>query len=69
METYRASIYELELPPKMEMMMIIKKEEIEYLVQALEAVKTENVSEKLFISPVENIIRIRTTEKGETAID
>jgi nitrogen regulatory protein PII/signal recognition particle receptor subunit beta len=68
-ETYRCSSYELELPPKIEMMMIIKKEEIEYVIKALEAVKTEDISEKLFISPVEDIIRIRTTERGENAID
>lgn len=69
METYRCSSYELELPPKIEMMMIIRTEEIEYVIQALEAVKTEDVSEKLFISPVEDVIRIRTTERGENAVD
>jgi len=69
METYRCSTYELELPPKVEMMMIIKRDEIEYAIQALEAVKTDDVSEKLFISPVEDVIRIRTTERGENAVD
>jgi len=68
-ETYRCSTYELELPPKVEMMMVIKREEIEYAIQALEAVKTEDISEKLFISPVEDVIRISTTERGETAVD
>lgn len=68
-ETYRGSSYELQLPPKIEMMMITKKEKIEYVIKALESVKTEDISEKLFISPVEDIIRIRTTEKGENAID
>jgi nitrogen regulatory protein PII/signal recognition particle receptor subunit beta len=68
-ETYRCSTYELELPPKVEMMMIIKREEIKYAIQALEAVKTEDISEKLFISPVEDVIRIRTTERGENAVD
>ncbi len=68
-ETYRGSSYELQLPPKIEIMMITKKEEIEYVIKALESVKTEDISEKLFISPVEDIIRIRTTEKGENAID
>jgi len=68
-ETYRGSSYELQLPPKIEMMMITKKEEIEYVIKAIESVKTEDISEKLFISPVEDIIRIRTTEKGENAID
>jgi nitrogen regulatory protein PII/signal recognition particle receptor subunit beta len=68
-ETYRCSSYELELPPKIEMMMIIKKEEIEYVIKALEAVKTEDISEKLFISHVEDVIRIRTTERGENAVD
>jgi len=69
METYRCSSYELELPPKIEMMMVIKREEIEYVIQALEAVKTEDISEKLFISPVEEVIRISTSERGETAVD
>jgi nitrogen regulatory protein PII/signal recognition particle receptor subunit beta len=68
-ETYRCSSYELELPPKIEMMMVIKREEIKYVIQALEAVKTEDISEKLFISPVEEVIRISTSESGETAVD
>lgn len=68
-ETYRGSSYELQLPPKIEMTMITKKEEIEYVIKAIESVKTEDISEKLFISPVDDIIRIRTTEKGENAID
>ncbi|CDG64452.1 MAG: hypothetical protein PWQ15_1354 [Methanobacterium sp.] len=68
-ETYRGNSYDLQLPPKIELMMIIKKEEIEYVIEAIKAVKTEDISEKLFISPVEDIIRIRTTEKGEHAID
>jgi Nitrogen regulatory protein PII len=51
------------------MMMIIKRDEIEYAIQALESVKTDDVSEKLFISPVEDVIRIRTTERGENAVD
>ena len=69
METYRCSSYALELPPKIEMMMVIKKEEIEYVIQALEAIKTEDISEKLFISPVEDVIRISTSERGENAVD
>jgi nitrogen regulatory protein PII/signal recognition particle receptor subunit beta len=69
METYRASSYELELPPKIEVMMIIKKEEIQYVINALESVKTEDISEKVFISPVEDVLRISTNEKGENAID
>ncbi len=68
-ETYRCSSYEMKLPSKTEMMMIIKKEEIQYLVKAIEAVKTEDISEKIFFSPVEDVIRIRTTERGENAVD
>ena len=51
------------------LMMIIKKEDLEYVVKAIEAVKTEDISEKIFVSPVEEVIRIRTTERGENAID
>lgn len=68
-ETYRCSSYEMRLPVKIELMMIVKKEDIEYVIKALEAVKTEDISEKIFISPVEEVIRIRTTERGENAID
>jgi nitrogen regulatory protein PII/signal recognition particle receptor subunit beta len=68
-ETYRCSIYEVKLPPKIEMIMIIKKEEIDYVIQAIQAIKTEDISKKIFLSPVEDVIRIRTTERGEKAID
>lgn len=68
-ETYRCSSYDMELPPKIELNMVIRKEEIEYVVRAIESVKTEDISEKIFLSPVEDVIRIRTTERGESAVD
>jgi Predicted GTPase len=68
-ETYRASSYAINIPKKIQLSMIIKREDVKYVIQAVEPIKTEDIVDEIFISPVENVVRIRTEEKGEEAIE
>lgn len=68
-ESYRGSNYNINIPPRMEINLIIKREDIKYVVQALKAIKTEDIMDDIFIVPVEDVVRIRTEERGEEAIE
>ncbi len=68
-ETYRASRYNIYIPQKVQVNMIIKREDVKYVIQAIESIKTEDIIDDIFISPIENVVRIRTEEKGEEAIE
>ncbi|AEG18811.1 P-II family nitrogen regulator [Methanobacterium paludis] len=69
METYRASQYSVTLKPKVELSMIIAKKDAEYVIKAIESIKTDDIEDDMFIYPIERILRIRTSEEGEEAID
>ena len=68
-ETYRASRYDISVPQRIQLTMIIKQEDVKYVLQAIKPIKTEDIADEVFISPVENVIRIRTEEHGEEAIE
>lgn len=68
-ETYRASRYNIYIPQKVQVNMIIKCEDVKYVIRAIESIKTEDIIDDIFISPIENVVRIRTEEKGEEAIE
>ena len=68
--TYRGSTVTLDLLPKIRLEVIVRDAEVDQVVEALcEAACTGEVGDgKIFISPVEEVIRIRTRERGEKAI-
>ena len=68
-ESYRGSNYNVTIPKKAEINMVIKREDVKYVIQTIKSVKTEDIVDNIFISPVENVVRIRTEEKGEEAIE
>ncbi|MDF2953948.1 MAG: Nitrogen regulatory protein PII [Thermodesulfobacterium sp.] len=69
-EVYRGKEYEVRFLPKIKIELIVKDEEVEKVVNAIiEAARTGQVGDgKIFVSSVEEVIRIRTGEKGEEAI-
>lgn len=69
-EIYRGTEYNINLLPKLKMELIVKDEVVEFLVQkVIRTVKTGEVGDgKIFVYPVEDAIRIRTGESGESAI-
>lgn len=68
-ESYRGKDYSLNIPKREEINLIIKNEDIEYVISALKTVKNEDIYDNIYISPVENVIRIRTKERGEEAVE
>ncbi|HSR17342.1 MAG TPA: P-II family nitrogen regulator [Ignavibacteriaceae bacterium] len=69
-ESYRGSEYRIDFVPKIRIEIVIEKEKIESVIDAiLRTAKTGQVGDgKIFISDVEEVIRIRTEEAGREAL-
>ena len=69
-ELYRGAEYEVSFVPKVQIEIVIPDNLVEKVVQAIEeTAKTGKIGDgKIFISHVEEIIRIRTGERGEGAV-
>jgi nitrogen regulatory protein P-II 1 len=69
-ETYRGSEYRIEFVPKMKIEIVVEKGKVDKVVDAiLRSAKTGQVGDgKIFISDVEEVIRIRTEESGKEAL-
>jgi nitrogen regulatory protein P-II 1 len=69
-ESYRGQDYNVDLLPKTEIEIVTKDKEVENIVKSIvETGKTGNIGDgKIFISDVEDVIRIRTGERGDKAI-
>ncbi|MFN3531829.1 MAG: P-II family nitrogen regulator [Candidatus Brocadia sp.] len=69
-EQWRGRTFKADLIKKIQMEMVVMDKDVENIVQCIvKEAKTGNIGDgKIFISPVENVIRIRTGEKGEKAI-
>ncbi|MDR2874255.1 MAG: P-II family nitrogen regulator [Methanobrevibacter sp.] len=69
-ESYRGSNYCIDLLPKTKIELIIKKESLEKVLTAIqETGRTGEIGDgKIFLSKVEEVIRIRTGERGYSAI-
>ena len=69
-ESYRGSDYRIDLLPKTRLEIIVKDEDAEEVIQTI--VKTAQTGDigdgKIFVSPVEEVIRIRTGERGDGAV-
>ncbi|MFN3471876.1 MAG: nitrogen regulator P-II GlnB [Aquificaceae bacterium] len=69
-EIYRGTEYVIDFLPKVKIEVVVKDEDVEKVVQTImKAAQTGRVGDgKIFIIPVEDVIRIRTGERGEQAI-
>jgi len=67
---YRGTVVELNLLPKIKIEIIAEDENAADIVKLIsETAKTGEIGDgKIFISSVEDVVRIRTGESGETAI-
>ncbi|MBI5681533.1 MAG: hypothetical protein HZC47_11620 [Methanobacterium sp.] len=68
-ESYRGSNYSINIPQKVEINMVIKREDAQYVFEAIKSIKTEDIHDEIFISPIKSAIRIRTGERGGEAIE
>ena len=69
-ETYRGSEYQIEFIPKIKIEIVVDDALLEKVVDAiLRTAKTGQVGDgKIFVIPVEEVVRIRTEESGEAAL-
>ena len=69
-EFYRGREYTIDLLPKLKLELVVRDEMREKAIQAiLGAARTGHIGDgKIFVSRIEEAIRIRNDERGETAI-
>jgi nitrogen regulatory protein PII len=69
-EIYRGSEYTVDFLPKIKIEVVLADAQVEPAIRAIVgAAKTGKIGDgKVFISPIENAIRIRTDETGDQAV-
>jgi nitrogen regulatory protein P-II 1 len=69
-EIYRGSEYTVDFLPKIKIELVIPDERLDDAITAIvKAAKTGKIGDgKVFVSPVQEAIRIRTEEKGAAAV-
>src|SRR5437870_5497486 len=69
-ETYRGSEYKIDFIPKIKIEVVVPDEMVDHVIDAVS--KTARTGKfgagKIFVVPVEEVIRIRTSERNEQAI-
>ena len=68
---HRGTEYKISFLPKVKVEIVVKDSDVKMIVESIiEVCRSGNVGDgKIFISPVENVVRIRTGESGEIAVD
>ena len=69
-ELYRGAEYVVDFLPKVKLEIIVKEEQVSQVVETiLKAAKTGRIGDgKIFVLPVDEVVRIRTGERGPDAI-
>jgi nitrogen regulatory protein P-II 1 len=69
-ELYRGAEYVVDFLPKVKLEIIVREEQVVEVVETIEkAAKTGRIGDgKIFVLPIDEIIRIRTGERGADAI-
>jgi nitrogen regulatory protein P-II 1 len=69
-ELYRGAEYVVDFLPKIKIEIIVKEDDVDKAIDAIiRSARTGKIGDgKIFVSPVERVIRIRTNEENEEAI-
>ena len=69
-EVYRGTEYKIDFLPKVKIEVVVTDERVNQVTETLEgAAKTGKIGDgKIFLSPVEEVIRIRTGEREKDAV-
>jgi nitrogen regulatory protein P-II 1 len=69
-EVYRGSAYVVDFVPKVAVEIVVPDDLLNQVVEAiLQTARTGKIGDgKIFVTPVDDVLRIRTGEKGEDAI-
>jgi len=68
--SYRTTEYRVDMLPKMKIEVVVDDKDVDKVIETIiNTVKTGNIGDgKIFVLPVEEVIRVRTGERGSTAI-
>ena len=69
-EIYRGAEYEVDFIPKTKLEIIVDASQVDQVVNTIrEAANTDKIGDgKIFVLPVEDVVRVRTGERGKEAI-
>ena len=69
-ETYRGAEYQIDFTPKMKLEILVGTEDVAGVTDVIQATaSTGQIGDgKIWVTPVEAVVRIRTGEKGKDAI-
>ena len=69
-EIYRGAEYVIDFLPKLKIEIIVSSEQVEQVIDTIvAAAQTGKIGDgKIFVLPVENVVRVRTGERGQEAI-
>jgi nitrogen regulatory protein P-II 1 len=69
-EVYRGAEYTVDLVPKVRIEVVVSDDVVEQVIDAIvRAARTEKIGDgKVWVVPVEQVIRVRTGESGESAL-
>ena len=69
-ELYRGAEYVVDFLPKVKLEVIVKDDQVEQVVEAITAAaRTGRIGDgKIFVTTVDEVVRIRTGETGESAL-
>jgi nitrogen regulatory protein P-II 1 len=69
-EVYRGSAYVVDFVPKVKVEIVVSESQVQSVVDAIEkSAKTGRIGDgKIFVTPVESAVRIRTGDRDEEAI-
>jgi len=69
-EVYRGAEYTVDLIPKVRIEVVVADDVVEQVTEAIvRAARTEKIGDgKVWVVPVEQVIRVRTGESGESAL-
>jgi nitrogen regulatory protein P-II 1 len=69
-EVYRGSAYVVDFVPKVKVEVVVADSQTQSVIDAIEkSAKTGRIGDgKIFVTPVEQAVRIRTGEQGEEAV-
>ena len=69
-EVYRGSAYVVDFVPKVKIEIVVEDDQVHDVLDAIEkAAKTGRIGDgKIFVSPIDEAVRIRTGERGKDAI-
>jgi len=69
-ERYRGTEYQVRLIPKMKLELVVRDDQVDGVIRAISgAAHTGEVGDgKIFLSRIDDAVRIRTDERGESAL-